>query len=147
MTTKERLDTDLKQAMLSRNEKQTGLLRMLKSALSYATISLGHELTETEVVGILEKQAKQRRDSIEQFIAGNRQDLADKEAGELLLLENYLPAKLNLAELEKLVVESISEVTAKSAADMGKVIQAVMKKAAGAADGKTVSSMVRDKLR
>ncbi len=141
-----KLNTDLKDAMKSQNTELTAIIRLLKSAIKNSEIALGHELNEAEAIAVLEKQAKQRRDSIEQYNAGNRPELAAKEAAELALIELYLPAKMSLAELEAIVSDAISELAATSAADMGKVIQAVMGKAAGAADGKTVSTIVREKL-
>jgi uncharacterized protein YqeY len=142
----ERLNTDLKKAMFAHNDEQTALIRMLKSAIKNAEIALGSELDERALLGVLEKQAKQRRDSIEQYRAGGREDLADKEARELELIDAYLPAKMPQDELEKLVDDTIIELAASSMADMGKVIQAVMGKVSGTADGKTVSNIVKVKL-
>ena len=142
-----KLNDDLKNAMKAQNAELTAILRLLKSALKNAEIALGHELTDSEVLSVLEKQAKQRRDSIDQYIAGKRQDLADKEAAELALIEKYLPTKLSTEAVEKIVVAAIKDLAATSIADMGKVIQAVMGKTAGAADGKTVSTIVKEKLK
>ncbi len=147
MTLIERLDADLKMAMVAHASEKLQLIRMLKSALKNAEIALGHELSEPETLAVLEKQAKQRRDSIEQYEKGGRTDLAKKEAAELGLIEAYLPAKMTQEEVEQLVEQAIAELAATSAADMGKVIQAVMGRAAGATDGKTVSSIVREKLK
>jgi uncharacterized protein len=146
MSLVDQINIDLKDAMKAQNSELTGILRMLKSAIKNTEISIGHELTDSEAMSVLEKQAKQRRDSIEQFVAGSRQDLADVEAAELLLIEKYLPTKMTSAEVTEIVKATIVELGATSAADMGKVIQSVMTKTAGAADGKTVSTIVRENL-
>jgi uncharacterized protein len=146
MSLVDQINIDLKDAMKAQNSELTGILRMLKSAIKNTEISIGHELTDSEAMSVLEKQAKQRRDSMEQFVAGSRQDLADVEAAELLLIEKYLPTKMTSAEVTEIVKATIVELGATSAADMGKVIQSVMTKTAGAADGKTVSTIVRENL-
>lgn len=147
MDLKAKLDRDLMVAMKAKNAKQMAILRMLKSAIKNSEISLGHELTDKEVILVFEKQAKQRRDSIEQFKAGSRSDLAEKEADELILIEKYLPDKMSESDVENLIMEAISDLGATGIADMGKVIKLVMDKASGAADGKTVSMIVRKKLK
>lgn len=142
-----KLDEDLKNAMKAQNSELTTTLRLLKNAIKNAEIASANELSEAETMAVLEKQAKQRRDSIEQYTSGNRKDLADKEAAELGLIEQYLPKKLSIEQVESMVTEAITELAATSAADMGKVIQAVMGKANGCADGKMVSTCVREKLK
>jgi len=143
---RELIDEDSKDALRAHEAERLSTLRMLKSALMNAEIAAGHDLTDTETLQVLEKQAKQRRDSVEQFTAGGRQDLATKESAELGVIEKYLPAKMSREEIELLVQQAIAELGANSAADMGKVIQAVMGKAAGSANGKEVSEIVKSKL-
>lgn len=146
MTLNERISEDMKGAMKTQNVSLLSTLRMLRSAIQNGQIALGHELSDTEVMTILEKQAKQRRDSIEQYKAGNREDLANIESAELSVIETYLPQKLDHDALSKLVDAAIQETGATTLADMGKVIKIVMEKAAGAADGKQVSDIVREML-
>lgn len=146
MNLNERIAVEMKEAMKAQNVDLLATLRMLKSAILNQQIALGHELSDTEIIATLEKQAKQRRDSIEQYKAGKREDLAAKEAAELSIIETYLPQKLETAALTALIDEVIAETGAATLADMGKVIKAVMGKAAGAADGKEVSLLVKEKL-
>jgi uncharacterized protein YqeY len=146
MTLKEQIDDDMKTAMKAQDTGRLSTVRMLKSALKNAEISFGHELSDAEALSVLGKQAKQRRDSIDQYKAGGRTDLADTEASELIIIETYLPAKLDEKALQELVGEAISEAGATSVSDMGKVIKIVMERAAGAADGKQVSEEVRKRL-
>lgn len=146
MTLQERLSEDMKGAMKAQNADLLSTLRMLKSALQNQTIAFGHELSDVEVMATLEKQAKQRKDSIEQYKAGNREDLAAKEEAELAIITTYLPQKLDTEAVTALVDEAIAEVGASSIADMGKVMKLVQEKAAGAADGKQISDIVRGKL-
>lgn len=146
MTLNERIQDDMKSAMKAQDAALLGTLRMLKSAIQNQQIALGHELTDVEVTGTLEKQAKQRRDSIDQYRAGGRTDLADKEASELAVIESYLPQKLDADALTALIEDAIQEAGASTMADMGRVIKIVMGKAAGSADGKQVSEIVKAKL-
>jgi uncharacterized protein YqeY len=147
--TKTELKEELKQSMLARDAEKTSTLRMVISALGYYEIEkggAGYEASEEDVQDVLQKQAKQRRDSIEQFEAANRTELADKEKKELDLLESYLPKQMDEEEIKKLVDEAVSSTGATSAADMGKVMGALMPKTKGKADGGLVSRLVREKL-
>jgi hypothetical protein len=147
--TKQQLKEELKQAMLAKDTQKTSTLRMVISALGYYEIEkggAGYEATEEDVEVILQKQAKQRRDSIEQFKAGGRDELAEKETNELHILETYLPKQMGEEEIKKLVEEAITKTGASSAADMGKVMGALMPKVKGKADGGLVSKIVREKL-
>lgn len=146
MTLVSRIDEDMKNAMRAQNVEVLGTIRMLKSAFKNTEIALGHELSDAEAMQALEKQAKQRRDSIDQYKAGNREDLANKEAAELVIIEKYLPEKLDATALDRLVDQAIAETGATEISDMGKVMKLVMDKAAGAADGKSVSQAVRKRL-
>jgi uncharacterized protein YqeY len=147
--TKQELREELKQSMLAKNSEKTSTLRMVISALNYYEIEkggAGYEATEADVEAILQKQVKQRRDSIEQFTAGGRDDLAAKETIELKLLEVYLPAQMSEAEVSALVTEAISQTGATSLADIGKVMGVLMPKVKGKADGFLVSRLVKEKL-
>jgi len=146
MTLSDRITEDMKAAMKAQNAELLSTLRMLKSAFQNQEIALGHELTDIETMSVLEKQAKQRRDSIEQYKLGNREDLAHIEATELTIIEGYLPQKLGTEELTKLVDEAITATGATTISDMGKVIKQVLDKAAGAADAGSVAGIVKSKL-
>jgi uncharacterized protein YqeY len=147
--TKQQLKEELKQSMLARDVEKTSTLRMVVSALGYYEIEkggAGYEATEEDVEAVLQKQAKQRRDSIEQFKAGGRDELAEKETKELELIESYLPKQMAEEEIKKLVDETVASTGATSAADMGKVMGALMPKIKGKADGGLVSRLVKEKL-
>ena len=147
--TKTQLKDELKQSMLARDELKTSTLRMVISALGYYEIEkggAGYEATEEDVQLILQKQVKQRKDSIEQFKAGGRDELAEKETKELQILEAYLPQQMGEDEVRKLVDEAVTATGATGASDMGKVMGALMPKVKGKADGSLVSKLVREKL-
>jgi uncharacterized protein YqeY len=139
----------LKESMLARNELKTSVLRMLLSAINYYEINkggAGYEATDEDVMTVLQSQAKQRKDSIEQFKNANRQELVDKETKELEILQTYLPAQMSEDEIKKIVQETIAAVGAKSPADLGKVMGALMPKTKGKADGGLVSKIVKESL-
>jgi uncharacterized protein YqeY len=122
-------------------------LRMLKAAFMNKSVEKGRDLDEAEERQVVSSLVKQRRDSIEQFTKGGRQDLADKEAAEIAVLDAYLPPAIDPAALEKAVADAIAETGASSAKDMGRVMKAVMARLAGqTVDGKTVNEIVRRKL-
>jgi uncharacterized protein YqeY len=149
MTFQERVDSDLKEAMRAKNTRKLGVLRMLKSALKYATIAKSGaeaQLSEAEAAQVVRKQAKQREDSIESFEKGGRSELAAKEKEELSILNTYLPQAMNSDELAKVVRETIAETGATSKAQMGGVMKALQAKVAGRADGKTLSQEVSRQL-
>lgn len=149
MTLQERVDSDLKEAMRAKDTRKLGVLRMLKSALKYATIAKSGaeaQLSEAEAAQVVRKQAKQREDSIESFEKGGRSDLAAKEKEELSILNTYLPQAMNSDELAKVVRETIAETGATSKAQMGGVMKALQAKVAGRADGKTLSQEVSRQL-
>ncbi len=146
---KQQLREELKQAMLSKDISKTGTLRLLLSALNYYEIQKGganYEATDEDVIVVVQKEVKQRKDSIEQFEKANRQDLADKEKSELAILEKYLPEQMNEEEIKKLVSEVIERTGASSMADIGKVMGTLMPKVKGKADGNLVNKIVREKL-
>jgi len=144
---KERIDADLKEAMRSRDELGTSVLRMLKSAVKYKEVEPGaHALEDSGVLAVIQTLIKQRRDSVEQFRAGGRTDLADKEEKEIVKLQSYLPAQISPEELRAEVRAAIAQVGAKGPKDMGAVMKALMPKVQGKADGKAVSEAVKAEL-
>ena len=134
-------------AMKAKDSQRLSALRMLKAALMNREVERGRALDENEARQVVSGLVKQRRDSIEQFTKGGRQDLADKETAEIAILQGYLPAAVDSAELEKVVDAAIASTGAASAKDMGKVMKAVMAELAGkTVDGKAVNELVRRKL-
>ena len=122
-------------------------LRMLKAALTNREVERGRTLTDAESLQVVASLVKQRKDSISQFTSAGRQDLADKEAAEIRVLETYLPPAVDPAEVEQAVADAVRETGATSPKDMGKVMKAVMEKLTGQnVDGKTVNELVRSKL-
>ena len=148
MTLVGRIDADLKDAMRAREADRVSVLRMLKSALKYAAIQRGgnEEPADSEVVQVVNKQVKQREDSIAGYEQGGRDDLAAKERAEIEILRAYLPEPLSTEEIEALVRGAIAEAGASSMADMGRVMKAVTASAAGRADGKALSGEVKKQL-
>jgi len=149
MTTIQRVDSDLKEAMRAKDATRLGVLRMLKSALKYAAIAKSDaeaELSDTEAAQVIRKQVKQRQDSIESFEKGGRAELAEKERQELPILNAYLPQAMGSEEVSKVVRETIGEVGATSKAQMGAVMKALQAKVAGRVDGKTLSAEVQKQL-
>jgi uncharacterized protein YqeY len=143
MTSQERLSQEIKSAMLSKDAERLSPLRMLKSSVGYAQIERKTEnLSEPDFIAVVQKEVKKRRDSIEQFEKGGRPELAEKEKKEITVLETFLPKALSPEELEQLVKATIQEVGATSKKEMGPVIKAVQAKAAGRAEGKTISALV-----
>jgi len=143
MGLQERISQEIKSAMLSKDAERLGALRLLKSALGYLQIEKKTDtLADADVVAVVQKEVKKRRDAAEQFEKGGRMDLAVKEKAEITVLETFLPAALPPGELEALVRSTIQELGATGKKDMGPVIKAVQAKAAGRADGKTISALV-----
>ncbi|HTS79728.1 MAG TPA: GatB/YqeY domain-containing protein [Myxococcaceae bacterium] len=146
-TLKERIDADLKEAMRGKDELGTSVLRMLKSAVKYKEVEPGgHPLEDAGVVAVIQTLIKQRRDSVEQFRAGGRNELAEREEKEIGRLQTYLPAQLSADELRAEVRAAISQVGAKGPKDMGAVMKALMPKVQGRAEGKAVSEAVKAEL-
>ncbi len=141
----DKLEQDLNQALKSGDRDKVSVLRMVRSSLTNARIDKG-ELSDSDVVALLQKEAKQRKDSIDSYKSANRQDLVDKEVIELEIIESYLPTPLSKEELEEMVDGAISAVGASSMSDMGKVMGHLKDKTAGKADGSEVSQIVRTKL-
>lgn len=147
-TVRERLDADLKDAMRSKNESVTSVIRMIKSAVKYKEVEPGatSPLDEAGILQVIGTLIKQRRDSIEQFKAGGRADLADKEEQEIVILQKYLPQQLTPDELRAAVQAAISEAGAKSAKDMGSVMKLLTPKLQGRAEGRAISEEVKGQL-
>lgn len=146
VTLRERLSDDLKQAMRDRDVDLRDTIRFLLSAVKNAEIDKRESLIEEEELTVLRSQAKQRRDAIEQFRAGGRDDLADKESAQLAILERYLPQQMTDEELETFVRQGIAEVDAETPKDMGKVMSLLTRRSEGRVDGTRLSSAVRASL-
>jgi uncharacterized protein YqeY len=143
MTLQERLAQEIKSAMLAKDADKLSTLRLLKSVIGYMLVERKTEtLSFAYFVGVVQKEVKKRRDAIEQFEKGGRPELAAKEKKEIPVLEMFLPQALSQEELEQLIKATIAETGATSKKDMGPVIKAVAAKAAGRADGKTISGIV-----
>jgi len=133
--------------MRKRDVIRLSTLRMLKAALTNREIERGHTLDESESLQVVASLVKQRKDSIEQFTKGGRQDLVDKETSEIRVLDAYLPAAADSAAVEQAVVDAIQETGAASPKDMGRVMKAAMARLAGqTVDGKAINELVRRKL-
>lgn len=146
MGLRERIDTDIKTALKSGAKEKLSTLRMLSAALKNKQIDKRRELTEEEVSETVRTLIKQRRDSIEQFGKGGRQDLVDKETAEVAVLEAYLPQQLSREELDAMVRDSVTQTGAQGAKDMGKVMKVLVPLVGGRADGKLVSELVKQAL-
>jgi uncharacterized protein YqeY len=146
MALKEQLDQDLKAAMREKDQLRLDTIRGLKSAIKYREIELMKPLEDAGVLGVVSSEIKRRKDSIEQYRAGNRPDLADKEEAEAKLLQAYLPAQLTADELAAKVDAAIAATGAKGPKDMGAVMKALLPEVQGKADGKAVSELVKARL-
>jgi uncharacterized protein len=146
MTLKQQLTEDMKNAMRAGEKHRLGVIRLMLAAIKQREVDERIELDDTQVLVALEKMLKQRRDSVSQFEAASREDLAVIERDEMAVIETYLPTKLNDAEIDALVTAAIAETGASSARDMGKVVAAVKEKAAGRADMAVVSGKIKARL-
>ena len=146
MGLRENIDADSKDALKSGAKDKVSTLRMLIAALKNKQIDKRRPLTEEEVIETVRSLIKQRKDSIEQFAKGGRQDLVDKETAEVAVLEAYLPQQLSREEVEAMVREAIAQTGAQGAKDMGKVMKALIPMIGGRADGKLVSELVKHAL-
>lgn len=144
MDIKEKIENDLKQALINREELKRSVLRMLKSAIKNAEIEAKKDLTQDEVFKVLEKQAKQRKDSIEQYEKGNRKDLADKEKQELAIVEAYLPTKMSDDEIRNYIV---GEIKGKTDINFGQMMGMVMKGLGAKADGQAVRKILEEEIK
>jgi len=146
MGIREQIDADIKAAMKSGAKDKVSTLRMLSAALKNKQIDKRASLVDSEILDSVRSLIKQRKDSIEQFAKGGRQDLVDKETTEVSILEAYLPQQLGREEVENLVREAIAQTGAQGAKDMGKVMKALVPLIAGRADNKLVSELVKSSL-
>ena len=146
MPLKERITEDMKAAMRSGEKERLGLIRMITSAIKQREVDERITLDDTQVLSVLEKMIKQRKESLVQFKAGNRQDLVDKESAEITLLQGYMPSALSGAEIDALIGEAVAASGAASIKDMGKVMAIIKAKAAGRADMAAVGAKIKAKL-
>jgi uncharacterized protein len=143
---KERITDDMKAAMRAGEKERLGVIRMITAAIKQREVDERISLDDAQVVTVLEKMVKQRKESLVQFQAGNRQDLVDKESAEIDLLKTYLPAQLGDAEIDALIADAIAATGAASVKDMGKVMGVIKSKAQGRADMGTVGAKIKAKL-
>jgi uncharacterized protein len=146
MALREKLDEDLKSAMRAKDALRMNTVRGLKSAIKYREIELMKPLDDAGILGVVASEIKRRRDSVEQYRAGNRPELAEKEEAEIRILQEFLPQQLTPAEVEAKVDEVIARVGAKGPKDMGGVMKALLPEVQGRADGKVVSELVKRRL-
>ncbi|WP_339063733.1 GatB/YqeY domain-containing protein [Tepidibacillus marianensis] len=146
MSLAERITEDMKQAMKNKDKLRLSVIRMIRSAIKYAEIELKTTLSEEQVIDVLTREVKQRRDSLQEFEKADRRDLVENVKEELIVLQDYLPKQLSEDELRTIVQEVIVQVDAKAKSDMGKVMGALMPRIKGRADGKLVNQLVQEKL-
>ena len=146
MSLKERITEDMKTAMRAKDSERLGTIRLLTAAMKQKEVDERIDLDDATVVGIVDKLIKQRKDSVEAFSKAGRQDLADKEAAEIVVLQGYLPARLSADEVAAEVKAIVAEVGAKGPGDMGKVMGAAKSRLAGKADMGQVSAAVKAAL-
>jgi uncharacterized protein YqeY len=146
MPVKQELDAALKDAMKAKDTVALDAVRSIKSAVKLAEIDAGKELSEEDVHAVIQKAVKQRRDSIDQFKSGGREDLVKVEEAQVAVLQRFLPAQLSEAEVSALVEAAVAATGASGPKDMGKVMGALMPKVKGKADGGMVNRLVKAKL-
>jgi uncharacterized protein YqeY len=142
MSLTETIDADLKVAMKASDKTSVSTLRLVKSSLKYRQIEKGGNLTDDDVIAVLSSMVKQRRESIEQYTKAGRDDLASSEMAEIEIIKKYLPEQISNEELEAIIRETIKELNASGAKDIGKVMKAVIPKVKGRADGKVINARV-----
>ena len=146
MTLKQQLTDDMKTALRGGDKHRLGVVRLVLAAIKQREVDERIELDDAQVLSVLEKMLKQRRDSVSQYAAAGREDLAEVERAEMTVIEAYLPAQLDAAELDALIAAAIASTGAGSPRDMGKVMAAVKEQAAGRADMAQVSARIKAKL-
>jgi uncharacterized protein len=146
MSLKERITDDMKAAMRAGEKARLGVIRMITAAIKQREVDERITLDDAQVLSVLEKMIKQRKESLVQFQAGNRQDLVEKEAAEITLLQGYLPSQLSDAEIDSLITEAVASTGAASIKDMGKVMAIIKGKAQGRADMAAVGAKIKAKL-
>lgn len=143
---KERISDDLKAAMRAQDKRRVGVLRLINAAIKQREVDDRVVLDDPAILGILDKMVKQRRDSLTQYLAGNRQDLADQEQYEIDLIQGFLPKALTAIEIDDLITSAIQETGASSPKDMGKVMGVLRSQVQGRADVAAVSAQVKTRL-
>jgi uncharacterized protein YqeY len=146
MALKDRITDDMKAAMRSGEKEKLGVIRMITAAIKQREVDERITLDDNQVLSVLDKMIKQRKESLVQFQAGNRQDLVEKEAAEITLLQGYLPSQLSDSELDALIGEAIAATAAASVKDMGKVMAVIKGRAQGRADMAAVGAKIKAKL-
>ena len=146
MSLRERLDTDLKNAMRAKDELRKLVIRSLLSSMNYAEIAKQKKLDEAGIIEVIGKEIKQRKESIEAYTLGHRQDLVDNETAEMKILQEYMPVQMGYGEIVAIVQNVISEVGAKGPGDKGKVMQKLMPQVKGKAEGSEVNNIVTELL-
>lgn len=146
MNLQERIQEDLKEALRQRQSERAAVLRLIKAAIRNAEIEQQVRLDDAGVIAVLDRAARQRRESIEAYRQGGRMDLVAAEEQELRTIESYLPQRLGEEELRSLVAQAIAELEARGPADMGRVMKHLMDRLRGQADGKVVNALVREAL-
>ncbi len=146
MNLKEKIEADFAAAVKSRDTEKVSVLRLLKTAIKNEEINQKEELSDDDILKILKREVKQRKDSIEEYQKGNREDLAEKEKREIKIIKQYMPEEISEEEAERIVEEVISAMNDVGPGDFGKVMAAVMEKAGGRADGALISKIVKQKL-
>ena len=147
MSLTDQLQQDMKEAMKSKDGLRLSTIRLLRSSVGYARIKKGEELTDDEVLQVLSREAKQRKETIEAAAQGGRAEVAEREQAELEIIEAYLPEQLDEAEIEEIAKQIVSETGAVDMNDRGKVMGALMPRIRGRADGKLASQVVENLLR
>ncbi|GFZ27056.1 hypothetical protein LCB40_09360 [Lactobacillus corticis] len=142
----DKLMDDMKHAMKEHDKVKLNTVRLIKSALMNEKIKLGHELTPDDELTVLNREKKQREESIAEFQKGHRDDLVEQTKAELAVVEAYMPKQLSKAELDQIVQAAIAESGAKTKAEFGKVMKVLMPKIKGRADGKAASALVKEHL-
>jgi len=145
-TIKDRILEDVKAAMRSQDKDKLSTLRLITAAFKQREVDERITLTDEQIIATLNKMIKQRRDSISQYQAGNRADLAEKEAAEVALIQTYLPSQLSATEVDQAILAAIQEANATSAKDIGKVMNVLKSKIQGKADMSMVSARVKERL-
>ncbi|WP_367381174.1 GatB/YqeY domain-containing protein [Stenotrophomonas cyclobalanopsidis] len=146
MSMKQQLTDDMKAAMKAGEKHKLGVIRLINAAIKQKEVDERVELDDTAVIAVLDKMVKQRKDSVSQYEAANREDLAEIERAEIVVIEAYLPAKMGEAEIVAAIQTAIAETGATGAADMGKLMGALKPKLAGQADMGLVSKLVKQQL-
>ncbi len=141
-----RLDEDLKTALKESDRLKLSAIRLVKAAVKNRQIEKGRDLSDEEILSVISTLAKQRRESIEQFSKGGRDDLAEQERRELAVLQVYMPRQLSPEELDSIILQAIQESQAKDEKDMGKIMKVLMPRVKGVADGKEVNNRVKELL-